>query len=80
MRYPTDRPTDRQTDTASYRGALSHLKRMERRWEQSSKNGQKNQREENRAERNQPKENQHVEILHEENQHEVTSLIAAEKL
>ena len=53
---------------------------MERRWELSSKNGQKNQREENRAERNQPKENQHVEILHEENQREVTSLIAAEKL
>ena len=26
MRYPTDRPTDQQTDTASYRGALSHLK------------------------------------------------------
>ena len=31
MRYPTDQPTDRltdrPTDTASYRGALSHLKR-----------------------------------------------------
>ena len=27
MRYPTDRPTDQPTDTASYRGALSHLKR-----------------------------------------------------
>jgi len=29
MRYrPTNRPTDQQTDTASYRGALSHLKMM----------------------------------------------------
>ena len=27
MRYPTDRPTNWPTDTASYRGALSHLKR-----------------------------------------------------
>ena len=26
MRYPTDRPTNRQTDTAGCRGALSHLK------------------------------------------------------
>ena len=26
MRYPTDQPTNRPTDTASYRGALSHLK------------------------------------------------------
>ena len=25
---PTDRPTDRPTDTASYEGALSHLKRL----------------------------------------------------
>ena len=30
MRYrQTDQPTDRPTDTASYRGALSHLKRKE---------------------------------------------------
>ena len=29
MRYPTDRPTDRPMDTASYRGALLHLKRPE---------------------------------------------------
>ena len=27
MRYPTNQPTDQPTDTASYRGALSHLKR-----------------------------------------------------
>ena len=27
MRYPTDRPTNQPTDTASYRGALAHLKR-----------------------------------------------------
>ena len=26
MRYPTNQPTDQLTDTASYRGALSHLK------------------------------------------------------
>ena len=26
MRYPTNRPADRPTDTASYRGALSQLK------------------------------------------------------
>ena len=30
MRYPTDRPTNRPTDTVSYRGALSHLKRIKR--------------------------------------------------
>ena len=30
MHYqPTDRPTDQPTDTASYRGALSHLKDLE---------------------------------------------------
>ena len=27
LRYPTGRPTNQPTDTASYRGALSHLKR-----------------------------------------------------
>ena len=26
MRYPTDQQTDQPTDTASYRGPLSHLK------------------------------------------------------
>ena len=26
---PTDRPTDQPTDTASYRGALSHLKTIQ---------------------------------------------------
>ena len=26
MRYPTDQQTEQPTDTASYRGALSHLK------------------------------------------------------
>ena len=31
MRYPTDRQTNRQTDIASYRGALSHLKRKRKR-------------------------------------------------
>ena len=28
VRYPTDRQTDRPTDTDSYRGALSHLKSL----------------------------------------------------
>ena len=28
MRYPTDRPTNRPTDTASYRGDLSHPKNL----------------------------------------------------
>ena len=42
----TDQPTDQQTDTASYRGALSHLKTKKK--VQNSKTGAANKRKKNR--------------------------------
>ena len=49
MRYPTDQPTDRltnrPTDTFSYRGALSHLKmKVKIEWERRKKRMVENKR------------------------------------